>query len=123
MFFTARLCLCFVANDNVTDAGWAALSAAVRRNPNLALKKLYGVDLARFDHTLPEHVVPYNDAYGNYAVLSYYRDRLAQGTTTVCKFRVMVVGESGVGKTTLSRKLANEALAPPTSSTHGIETS
>ena len=81
------------------------------------------MDLARFDDSLPDHIVRDNNTYGNAAVLSYYRDRLAQGTTTVCKFRVMVVGESGVGKTTLSRKLAKEALAPPTSSTHGIETS
>ena len=111
-------------NKDVTDSGWAALSTGVRRNSALALKQLYGVDLAKFDDTLPDHVVKDNNSWdGNKALLSYYRDRAAHGTTTVCKFRVMLVGESGVGKTTLSRKLANTELPVPTTSTHGVETS
>ena len=95
----------------------------VRRNLNLALERLIGVDLAKYDDTLPDHVVKDNSRWGNECVLSYYRDRAAQGTTTVCKFRVMLVGESGVGKTTLSRKLANTEMPAPTTSTHGVETS
>ena len=56
-----------------TDAGWAALSASVRRNPYLALKKLVGVDLAKYDDTLPDHVAKDNRSYSNTTVLSYYR--------------------------------------------------
>ena len=76
-----------------------------------------------YDDTLPQDVVQNNHLKGNCFVLSYYRDRAAHGTTTVCKFRVTLVGESGVGKTTLSRKLANTELSAPTASTHGVETS
>ena len=111
-------------NTRVTDAGWAAVSAGVRRNPDLALKELWGVKLAKYDDTLPDDVVKdIKSRDGNKAVLSYFRDRAAHGTTTVCKFRVMLVGESGVGKTTLSRKLANTEMPAPTTSTHGVETS
>ena len=49
-----------------------------RHNPNLALKRLYSVELAPFDDALPEHVVRYNSQYGNETVLSYYRDRAAR---------------------------------------------
>ena len=108
-------------NVRVTNAGWAALAAGLRRS--LAVKKVYGVDLTKHDDTLPEHVLKENSSRGNEAVLAYYKDRAAHGTTTVCKFRAMLVGESGAGKTTLSRKLANTELPAPTSSTHGVETS
>ena len=61
-------------NDDVTDAGWAALSAGVRRNLNLALKRMSGVDLTRCDDSLPDDVVKANDRLlGNIAALSYYR--------------------------------------------------
>ena len=64
-------CGCHSGNRKVTDAGWAAVSAGVRRNPNLALQVLYGVDMAKYDNTLPDHVVKSNDG-SNLAVLSYY---------------------------------------------------
>ena len=57
-------------NRNVTDAGWAALSAGVRRNPDLALKQLWGVQLPKYDDSLPDHVGKDQEA-----VLSYYRAR------------------------------------------------
>ena len=50
------------------------MSAGVRRNLNLALKELYGVDLAKYDGTLPDHVVNANASSwaANKVVLSYY---------------------------------------------------
>ena len=61
-------------SKSVTDAGWAALSVEVRRNPNLALQEMIGVDLVKYDDTLPDDVVKKNDRWsGNAAVLSYYR--------------------------------------------------
>ena len=110
-------------NGKVTDVGRRAVAEGVRRNPSLALKELYGMDLRKFDDTLPANVAADSNNTYNEAVLSYYRDQTAHGTTTVCKFRVVVVGESGVGKTTLCRKLATADIPAPTSSTHGIETS
>ena len=62
-------------NDNVTDAGWAALSAGVCCNLNIALETLLGVDLAKYDGTLPDDVIEDN-TYLNAAVLSYYRVRV-----------------------------------------------
>ena len=60
--------------DCITDAGRAALSASVRRNRNLALQQLYGMDLAKYDDTLPDHVSTDSDRkLENRAVLSYYR--------------------------------------------------
>ena len=63
---------CAAVNGGVTKAGWAALSAGVRRNPNLALKHLEGVDLAEYDDTLPDHVVKDNNSW-NITLLRYYR--------------------------------------------------
>ena len=56
-------------NYNVSDAGLATVPAGVRRNPNLALQQLLGVQLADHDATLPDLD---NDGW-NKAVLSYYR--------------------------------------------------
>ena len=61
-----------VGNHDVTAAGWAALSAGVRCNPDLALDVLPYVDLTTYDDTLPDHVVKDND-WLNKSVLSYYR--------------------------------------------------
>ena len=50
------------------------MSAGVRRNRNLALKMLYGMDLAKYDGTPPAYIVRDNDQwYGNTALLSHYR--------------------------------------------------
>lgn len=58
----------------VTDAGWAALSATVRRSKQLALEKLCGVDLTKYDDTLPPDVVEQDKhSASNKAVLSFYR--------------------------------------------------
>ena len=61
-------------NRDVTDAGWAALSAGVRRNLDLALDFMKATDLCKYDDTLPDDVVKSNRSRtGNKAVLSYYR--------------------------------------------------
>ena len=59
-------------NDDVTDAGQAAVSAGVRRNPHLALKKLWGAHLVKHDDTLPDSVKAVN-RWDNVAMLSHYR--------------------------------------------------
>lgn len=63
-------------NADITDAGWATLSAGVRRNPHLALKLLFGVDLGKYDDTLPAHVVAKDERSATYnwnmSVLSHY---------------------------------------------------
>ena len=59
-------------NINISSSGWSALAAAVRRNPNLALRKLRGVDLARHDDTLPRAVAEANDRWSNEHALSCY---------------------------------------------------
>ena len=50
------------------------MSAGVRRNPNPALKQLSGADLAKYDDTLPDHVVKHNN-WRSEAMLSHYRAR------------------------------------------------
>ena len=81
-----------LAADNtlVTSAGWTVLSEGVRRNLNLALIHLYGMDLAKGDDTLPDDVVNCNNSYSNEAVLTYYRAR-AQARMRRIRRRVAAV--------------------------------
>ena len=98
----------------------------MRRNPKLALVELHGVDLSdsKYDDKLQAPTVEDNRRYVcNEPVLDYYRDLMHHDPAPVHKFRLMLVGDNAVGKTTLSRKLANESMPAPTSPTHGVETS
>ena len=80
---------CAAVNGGVTDAGWAALSVSVRSNTNLALKVLVGVDLAKYDDTLPDPVVKDNLKSNNKVVLSYYRaqSRICRRVAAVAMLR------------------------------------
>ena len=75
-------------NYDVTDAGWAAVSAGVRRNPALALKQLWHVYLPDYDDTLPDHIVKDKNNKANEAVLSYYRAQ-ARGRRRVAAVAVL----------------------------------
>ena len=81
-------------------------------------------NLANFDDTVPEDIKRRNSSYDNKVLLQYYRDRVAAGgTSTVSRFRLLLVGDGGVGKTTLSRRLQHPNEDPGvTPVTHGIET-
>ena len=57
----------------ISTASRAALAAGLRRNPDLALKELHGVDLTKCDDALPGRVVKLNSPYDNKAVLLHYR--------------------------------------------------
>ena len=70
------------ASGAVSNAGWRALAAAVRRNPTLALDQLWGVDLAPLDDTLPPSVAAPCLQQNNVAVLTYYRERAAHRLRT-----------------------------------------
>ena len=113
-----RCCLTMTAgHKSVTDAGWAALLASLRRNPNLTLKELQGTKLAKYDGTLPKHAVVANDTW-NKAVLSHYRAqaRIRRRVTAVAALRtawhrshgqpVRDVGGADAG-TTRAAKLAH----------------
>lgn len=50
---------------------------------------------------------------GNNAVLNYYNDLKTQGTTELYEAKLLIIGEGGVGKTSLAKKLMNEAANLP----------
>ena len=108
-----------IATDSefVTDAGRAALSLGVRRTLSVALETVHGLDLAKYDDSLPDHIVEANDSDGNTAVLSYYRAqaRIRRRVAAVAVLRMAwsrskgrperVVGEDE--QTTRAAKLAH----------------
>ncbi len=92
------------------------LAAALRMYPG-RLKALEGVTLREVDPDLPLEL----KGAGNGAVLEYYRDLLAGPTIVSRRCRVMLLGNGGVGKTTLGRRLV-AGFPPSTESgtTHGV---
>ncbi|MCP4656103.1 MAG: GTPase [bacterium] len=87
--------------------------------PELAyLTRLKGLRLAGNPNlsSPPPEIV----AQGRKAVLAYLRERL-DGSRRLWVSKLLIVGEGGVGKTSLLRALLGEAFDPQESTTHGIE--
>jgi hypothetical protein len=91
----------------------------VRSNP--VLENINGVSLGELDADLP---VEMQDK-SNHDILAYYRDMLdsAGGSVMHPHCRVVLLGDGGVGKTFLSRRLGSGSCPDATSTgvTHGIE--
>jgi internalin A len=86
----------------------------------LNLKRLEKVDTyGQPIETPPPEVV----AQGVAAIKNYWRQRQEAGVDYLCEAKLLIVGESGAGKTTLARKLLdrNCMLDPAETSTEGIE--
>ena len=60
---------------------------------------------------------------GNGAILAYFQELEEQGKDYIYEAKLLIVGEGGVGKTSLARKLINPQADMPTEaeSTHGID--
>jgi len=59
---------------------------------------------------------------GNEAILNYWAGQEKRGKTKIKEAKLLVLGEGGVGKTTLAEKIKNGYNRPmPVESTHGIE--
>lgn len=99
---------------------WAVLVETLRRSCHL--NKLFGVNLAQYDNTLPDSVVRDNNSFGNEAVLKYYRAVADETASSTLAFHVMLVGPPGGGKTTLCHALGGTRAPPPTASPDGIVT-
>jgi len=80
--------------------------------PNL---EALDVDGATLPHLPPEIV-----SQGGAALLSYLRDQYRAGARQWVS-KLLVVGEGGVGKTSLLRALRDESFNPEESTTHGID--
>jgi hypothetical protein len=109
------VCVSLRENDLGAEGG-AALAAALRLYPG-RLQVLEGVTLREVDPDLPLEL----KGAGNRAILEYYRDLLVGPTIVSRRCRVMLLGNGGVGKTTLGRRLV-AGFSPPTESgtTHGV---
>jgi hypothetical protein len=112
-----RCLLCVRVRGNSLGAeGGAALAVALRAHPG-RLHWLEGVDLCEVDLDLPLEL---RDA-DNHDILDYYRDLLSGPGITSRRCRVMLLGNGGVGKTTLAGRLV--AGCPPAAdagTTHGV---
>ena len=115
---------CSSPDTKLTKHGAKHLVETLKSCPVLCLKSLScEYNLADYDATLPDDIKRRNYKDGNKALLQYYRDRLSSGSSTVSRFRLLIVGDGGAGKTTLARRLQQPDTDPGvTPVTHGIET-
>jgi hypothetical protein len=109
--------LCSLSGNNIGSEEVAKIAAACRAHPG-RLQNLYGVDLCKADHNLP----PELNGATNFAILNYYRDLLSEPTAVSRRCQVMLLGNGGVGKTTLAQRLATGLPQKPGSlaTTHGV---
>lgn len=70
------------------------------------------------DHDLPLEL----KRGSNHAILTYYRDLHSQPTVVSRRCRVMLLGNGGVGKTTLAQRLVHgrPSVGANTATTHGV---
>jgi hypothetical protein len=109
------VCVRLGANGLGAEGG-AALAAELRTHPG-RLEMLTGVELREVDPDLPLEL----KGAGNRAILGYYRDLLSGPGITSRRCRVMLLGNGGVGKTTLAHRLVDGC--PPAAdagTTHGV---
>ncbi len=113
----SAFCVCVSLSGNQLGAeGGASLAAALRAHPG-QLKVLEGVELREVDPDLPLEL----KGARNDVILGYYRDLSAGPAIISRRCRVMFLGNGGVGKTTLGRRLvAGRPFATETETTHGV---
>ncbi len=102
-------------NDLGAEGG-QAIAVAVRSHPG-RLQVLDGVVLSMADQALPLEL----KTASNKDILNYYRDLLSDSAKASRRCRVMLLGNGGVGKTTLAHRLVTGC--PPTLDagvTHGV---
>ena len=58
---------------------------------------------------------------GNYAIRRYFKRISEQGKDYIYEAKLLILGEGGAGKTTLTEKLKNPNAAMPQESTKGID--
>jgi hypothetical protein len=100
----------------VTSGSCTALVRALRAHPG-NLRSLSGVDLSKCDAALPLELL----VASNTTILDHYRDLLRAGEVVSRRCRMMLLGNGGVGKTTLARRLVTGAPpSPDPEVTHGV---
>jgi hypothetical protein len=97
--------------------GHGALIAALRAHPGV-LRRLDGLHLRVVDPDLPLELKGADNA----TILDYYRDLLSEPSVVSRRCRVMLLGNGGVGKTTLAQRLVTGTPIQPgsTDTTHGV---
>ncbi len=97
--------------------GYRAPIAIVRAHPGV-LRRLDGLDLRVADPHLPLEL----KGADNSTIFDYYRDLLSEPSVVSRRCRVMLLGNGGVGKTTLAQRLVTGSVTPPgtTTTTHGV---
>ncbi len=103
--FAARV---YVAS--VGAAGVASTVEALRAHPG-KLERLIGIQLGDCDAKLPLEL----RGASNSAILDYYRDMQSGPLVVARRCRVMLLGNGGVGKTTLAQRVVTGR--PPKAST------
>jgi hypothetical protein len=93
--------------------GVAAVAAGLRKHPG-QLRVLEGVGLCDVDPGLPLEFKCAN----NQTILGYYRDLVAGPAIISRRCRVILLGNGGVGKTTLAGRLVGRPLATEAGPTH-----
>jgi hypothetical protein len=101
------------------EGSWThgALIAALRAHPGV-LRRLDGLHLRVVDPDLPLELKGADNA----TILDYYRDLLSEPSVVSRRCRVMLLGNGGVGKTTLAQRLVTGTPIQPgsTDTTHGV---
>ncbi len=105
-----------LSKNRLGAEGGAAFAAVLRKHPG-HLEELDGVTLREVDPDLPLELKGAN----NDVILGYYRDLFAGPAVFSRRCRVMLLGNGGVGKTTLGRRLvAGRPPATDAGTTHGV---
>ncbi len=103
--------------NSLGEEGSAALAQALRRHPGKLRELFRGVDISVFDRDLPLELKGTDNA----TILNFYHDLLAEPSVVSRRCRLMLLGNGGVGKTTLARRLEKGAPAAVGADvTHGV---